>query len=386
MAHPTLLVSVLLAAALVGGCAKNDAPQGAPTGKAAGGSPGGGARGGNQIQAVEVIPLQKRDLVESLTVVGSLAPNESADIRPEGAGLVKGIFFEEGQKVKQGDLLVKIDDSELLAQYAQVEARFKLAELNVARSESLSESRTIPQSETDRARSEFSSARAELSLLRLRLQKTEVRAPFDGVIGSRSISAGDYVTTATILTTLNDLSRLKVTFQVPERFLALVRNGTPFVIKSSVVEAAQPVTGEVYFVSSVIERATRSSEVKGIVSNPPAMLRPGMFANVDLVLDVRNGALTVPEGAIMTTAAGSQVIVVDPQEGGPVAKFVPIRLGLRSRGYVEIAPLQGDLREGQEVVASGVGALILYPGIKLQPKPLRAEFLPKDGKPSAKET
>lgn len=372
---------VLVLACVAGGCTKNAAPEGAQSGKAGGGPAGGGggargARGGSQ--AVEVTPVLRRDLIESLTVVGSLAPNESAEIRPESAGLVRGIFFDEGQKVKAGDLLVKIDDSELLAQYAQVEARFKLSELNVARSESLSESRTIPQSEADRARSEFSSARAELSLLRLRLEKTEVRAPFDGVVGSRSISAGDYVTTSSVLTSLNDLSRLKVTFQVPERFLALVRNGTDFILKSATIDASQPVMGGVYFVSSVIERATRSSEVKGIITDPPAMLRPGMFANVELVLEVRKGALTVPEGAILTTATGSQIIVVDEQGGEKVARFVPVKLGLRSRGFVEITPLQGELKEKQDVVASGVGGLILYPGIKLVPQPLRSEFMPKE--------
>jgi len=376
-------VIVLVVACVAGGCTKNAAPEGAQSGKAGGGAAGGGAgargaRGGSQIQAVEVTPVLRRDLVESLTVVGSLAPNESAEIRPESAGLVRGIFFDEGQKVKQGDLLVKIDDSELLAQYAQVEARFKLAELNVARSESLSESRTIPQSEADRARSEFSSARAELSLLRLRLEKTEVKAPFDGVVGSRSISAGDYVTTSSVLTSLNDLSRLKVTFQVPERFLALVRNGSDFILKSATMDASQPVMGEVYFVSAVIERATRSSEVKGIITDPPALLRPGMFANVELVLDVRKGALTVPEGAILTTSTGSQIIVVDEQGEDKVARFVPVKLGLRSRGFVEITPLQGELKEKQDVVASGVGGLILYPGIKLLPKPLRSEFMPKE--------
>jgi membrane fusion protein (multidrug efflux system) len=373
------LVAALAVVFTLGGCAKDDASQGNQASKAGGGATkGGGGRGGNQVQAVEVIPVLRRDLTETLTVVGSLAPNESAEIRPEGAGLVKGIFFDEGQQVKRGDLLIKIDDSELLAQYAQVEARFKLAELNVARSESLSESRTIPQSEADRARSEYAAARAELSLLRLRLEKTEVRAPFDGVVGSRTISAGDYVTTNTILTTLNDLSQIKVTFQVPERFLATVRNGSDFLLKSGTMDASQPVGGKVYFVSAVIDRATRSSEVKGVISNPPALLRPGMFANVELVLDVRKGALTVPEGAILTTSTGSQVIVADASAGEPVAKFVPVRLGLRSRGFVEIAPLEGTIEERQMVVASGVGGLILYPGIKLQTKPLRSEFMPKE--------
>lgn len=332
-----------------------------------------------QPQAVEVTPIMRRDLEETLTVVGSLAPNESAIIRPEIAGLVRAIYFEEGQRVKQGDILMKIDDAELLAQYSQVEARYKLAELNVARSESLSESRTISQSEYDRSRSEFSAAQAELSLLRLRLAKTEVKAPFDGIVGARSISPGDYVTTNSTLTTINDLSRLKITFLVPERFIQKVNNGTRFQLKSKDISGNEAVTGEVYFVSSVIDRATRSSEIKGMLDNPPPTLKPGMFANIEIVLDVRKGALTVPEGSILASPTGTQIITVKDVDGDKVAEFVNVQLGLRARGFVEITPTQGALAEQQQVVASGVGGLALYPGIRLAPRPLRDEFLSKEG-------
>lgn len=360
----SLSLVVAFAAALVGGCAKKDGAAAA----AAGGR-------GPEKQPVEVTPVVRRDLEETLTVVGSLAPNESAEIRPEIVGLVKGIFFDEGQGVKQGQVLMKIDDAELLAQYAQVEARYKLAELNVARSENLSESRTIPQSEVDRARSEFAATKAELALLKLRLEKTEVKAPFDGVVGSRALSAGDYVTASTVLTTLNDLSRMKITFQVPERFLGKVHNGTSFSVKSKNLDADDKVNGAVYFVSSVIERATRSSEVKGLLANPPTALRPGMFANVELILDVRRNVLTVPEGSILTSSTGPQIVVVTDGEGGKVVQFVPVELGLRAKGVVEVRPLSGVLAERQPIVASGVGALVLFPGAKVEPRPLRAEFL-----------
>ena len=324
-----------------------------------------------QAQAVEVAPVVRRDLQETLTVVGSFEANESAQLRPEIAGLMQAIYFEEGQVVKKGQLLMKIDDAELRAQFAQVEARFKLAELNVARSESLSETRTIPQSEYDRARSEFAAARAELDVLKLRIEKTSLRAPFDGVIGARTLSPGDYVTNGSILTTLNDLSRLKISFQVPERYLGKIRPGTTFTIHTRQAEARGQVTGEVYFVSPVIERTTRSSEVKGYVASPPAFLKPGMFANVGIVLEVRRGALTVPEGAILTVSDGTQVIVAREAGGGKVAEFVPVEIGLWTEGLAEIVADGSTLKEGDTVVAAGVGSLILYPGIKLAPRPLR---------------
>lgn len=355
---------------------------GAGPGAGAGGARGAGAGGGRgggggQAQPVEVTNITRRNLAETVTVVGSLAPNEYAIIRPESAGLVRGIYFEEGQKVKQGDLLMKIDDSELRAQYAQVEARFKLSEANVARSESLSESRTISQSEVDRARSEFAASRAELSLLTLRLAKTEVKAPFDGVVGSRSLSAGDYVTTSTTLTTLNDLSRMKVTFQVPERFIEKVKPGTPFRLISRDIQSGEAITGEVYFVSSVIERETRSSEVKGMLTNPSERLRPGMFANIEITLEVHENTLTVPEGAILTTTTGTQIIAVRDQGADKVAEFIPVKLGLRTRGAVEILPLNVPLNENMTIVGSGVGGIALFPGIKLLPRPLNAAFSQK---------
>jgi len=326
---------------------------------------------------VEVAAVTRRDLVDTISLVGSLAANESAELRAEVAGQVREILFTEGARVAKGDSLVRIDDAELRAQLAQVNARFDLAALNVARSENLGASQTIAQSEIDRARSEFAAVRAERSLLQTRLEKTTLRAPFDGVVGARNLSPGDFVSSATPITTLDDLSRLKVDFQVPERFLSQVAVGTAFIVHTRSAERAAPVRGEVYFVSSSIDRSTRSFEVKGLLADPPAEFRPGMFASIELVLEVRRQVLTVPEGAILTTPAGSQVVAVRSKsgEGGaPTAEFVPVALGMRTCGLVEIEPLKAELADGTPVVAAGVGALILFPGAPLAPRPVREEF------------
>lgn len=334
----------------------------------------GSRRGDDQIQPVEVTTVQRRDLVESLDLVGSLAPNESADIRSEIAGHVRAIHFDEGKHVEKGQVLLKIDDAELLAQLAQAEARFKLAELNLQRAGNLRQTLTNTQADYDRAYSEHATIKAELELLRVRLEKTEIKAPFAGVAGARAISPGDYVNTASTITTINDLSRLKVEFQAPERYLAKVRPGTGFSVRLRDPDSDRLVRGEVYFVNPVINRDTRSSEVKGYLGDPPPSLQAGMFVNIELVLEVRRGTLTVPEGSILASSEGVQVIAVQERDGGPVAEFIPVRLGLRTRGLVEVSAVTGRLDEGLPVVASGVGALVLYPGARLDPQPLRAEF------------
>ena len=336
---------------------------------------GKGGRGGNsQVQAVEVTAISRRDLTETLRVVGSVGSNETASIRPEMAGIIREIRFVEGLPVKKGDLLVKIDDSELAAQLAQSKARFELAKQNLARADSLQQTLSNTQADVDRSRSEYAAAQADVDLLKVRIARTEIRAPFDGVAGSRTLSPGDYVNTLSIITTINDLSRLKAEFQVPERYVSKVRKGTPFTVKASTSSTEPSTRGEVYFVNSVIDRNTRASEVKGYLTNPTPALQAGMFAVIEVVLEVRKGALAVPEGAIFVDQRGPQLVVVREQNGQKVAAFVPVKLGMRAKGLVEVSALEGQLDERQLVVGAGVGALALFSGARLETRPLRQEF------------
>jgi len=169
-----------------------------------------------------------------------------------------------------------------------------------------------------------------------------------------------------------------VEFQVPERYVSKVRRGTKFLVQATSaaeqgMEAAVP--GEVYFVNSVIDRNTRSSEVKGFLTEDTSSVKAGMFAVIEIVLDVRKAALTVPEGAIFVDQRGPQLVTVVDDAAGKIAKFVSVRLGLRAKGVVEVKPVAGELSDQVQVVAAGVGSLALFDGAKLEPRPLRAEFL-----------
>lgn len=357
------------------GAGKTDgtAKTGAKTGGAAT-KKGGRGGGGGLVQPVEVTNIVRRDLVESLRVVGSLGANETASIRPEMAGIIRSVNFEEGVAVKKGDLLLKIDDQELQAQVDQSKARFELAKQNLARAESLQQTQSNTQADVDRARSEFAAAQADRTLLEVRLRRTEIRAPFDGVVGSRTLSPGDFINTQSVVTIINDLSRMKAEFQVPERYASKMKQGTPFSVVSTTGDASASTAGEVYFVNSVIDRNTRSSEVKGYLSKPPPSLKPGMFGVFEIVLDVRKNTLAVPEGAIFVDQRGPQVVVVRSQGADKVVDFVPVKLGLRTKGLVEIIPTGTKLDERTQIVGAGVGALPLFAGARVEARPLREEF------------
>ncbi len=320
---------------------------------------------------VEVLPVERRDLVESLNLVGSIAATESAQVRAEIAGIVRDIAVEEGQVVKKGQLLVKIDDSEIVAQTEEAESAYQLAVLNAQRSANLAKTSSVTQADRDRAEAEARGAKARLSLQQTRLQKTDIRAPFDGVVGARAVSPGDYVTNQSIITNVDDLSRLKIEFEVPERFFRKIHPGTLFTVKSN--DGAK-VAGEVYFVSSAISRETRSSTVKGYLTKPPAELRPGMFANVELVLEVHKNVLVASEGSILMTPGGAQVVAVRDKGPDHLASIVRVELGIRSKGLVEITPVGGTLKEHEVIVASGAGAIQLFQDAKLDPRPLRKEL------------
>lgn len=331
-------------------------------------------------QLVEVVPLARQDLVERLTLVGSIAARESAEVRAETAGVVREIAFVEGSVVTKGQVLLRIDDTELQAQLHEAEAALQLADANLRRLRGLAENRTISQADYESAQAQFRTAQARAELQRSRMAKTMVRAPFDGVAGGRQISPGDYVNNQTSITTITDVSRLKIEFQVPEAFLNKVHPGTTFTVDSRSLDLVAPVQGEVYFVNLGINRDTRSTEVKGWLVDPPPEFKPGMFGNIELVLAVRRQILVVPESALLVTREGMRITVVDATGDGPVAKYVGVTAGMRAGGMVEIEPEAGaGLADGQPVVASGIGAVNLSAGRALKLVPLRDELLPTLG-------
>ncbi len=339
----------------------------ASCGKKQTGGPAGAPNPMDREQAVEVMEISVHVLSETVGLVGSIAANESAELRPEIPGVITSIHFDEGAVVKQGDVLAKLDTRELEAQLAETRAGFLLAEQNLQRNRLLLEDDAVSKLEVDAAVAEHARLKAAIDLLEVRLAKSSITAPFDGVAGGRSLSAGDFVTSQSVITTIDDISRLKVEMEVPERYLPNLKPGGTFTLRTATSKAGGEVAGEVYFVSSRIDESTRSTLVKGYVNNPPPYLKPGMFANITLVLRTVEDALVVPETAILSTPRGTVLVMPKDKDGATIAEFVPVKTGIRIPGYVQVTPVGPPVKAGDKIVSAGVGGLILFPGMKLKP-------------------
>jgi membrane fusion protein, multidrug efflux system len=318
-------------------------------------------------RSVEVTTVQMRSMAEILPLVGTVAANESLEIRPEIAGQIAALHFSDGERMTRGQLLLRLDDRELRAQLAEAGARLELAEQEGQRMRNLFAEQFVSQAEVDRSRAEQLRAAAEVERLRARLAKTELRAPFAGLVGVRNVAPGASVTTDTVIARLDDLSRVKIEFTVPEAYLAQVHIGTVVRIIEAGGGNAQ---GTVYFISPHLDRHTRAAQIRAVVEEPPVTLRPGMFADLELLLREPQ-VLAVPEGAVLARGEGTFLVTVQEGEQGKIAGLLPVRLGLRARGWVQVEALQGELRPGQEVVAAGVGVLPLFPGAPLAPQPMK---------------
>ena len=330
-------------------------------------------------QPVEVMEVAVKKLQETVGLVGSIAANESAELRPEIPGVIESIDFEEGQAVSKGDLLVKLDTRELEAQLAETRASSELAEQNLQRNKALLADDAVSRLEVDTAFAEHARLKAAIDLLEVRIAKSSITAPFDGITGGRTFSVGDFVSSQSVITTVDDLSRLKVEMEVPERYLPNLQPGGTFSLRAATSSQGEETTGEVYFVSPRINETTRSTLVKGYVNNPPTFLKPGMFANITLVLRVVDDALVVPETAILSSPRGTALVMPKEKDGVTLAEFVPVKTGLRVPGFVQITPVGPPVKAGDKIVSAGVGGLILFPGMKLKPvEPVVTPGMPEE--------
>jgi membrane fusion protein, multidrug efflux system len=323
-----LLVSIA-ATAFVVGCKKS----------------GGAAQGGWPTQVI-VAEARRQPVTESLSLVGNLAANESVEIKAQVDGLVRSIEFAEGQRVTNGQLLVQLDESKLAASDAQAESDFKLAGANFARATNLFSGHTISSQEYDQASANFDAMRATLDLRKQQLSDAKICAPFAGTTGARNISPGQVITKDTVLTTLVDADPVKAEFNVPEKFLSQLQAGQNVALTVSAYPDKK-FQGEVYFVAPALDEATRTALVKARIPNPQNELKPGMFANLDLTLEVRSNAVVIPEEAVMFQGTNASIFIVGTSN---LAVMKPVALGMRLPGQIEIT---GGLVGGEKVVTEG---------------------------------
>lgn len=311
----------------------------------AGCSSGGGPSGGFAVQVV-VEPARQQAIDELIPLVGTLAANESVELKSEVDGKVEKINFTEGQYVRAGKVLFVIEGAKLAAQVGQAEAQFKLSEANLKRSESLVQNQTISRQEYDQAVSKFESDKAALELVRQEFADATVRAPFSGITGARFVSPGQLVAQGTKLSTLIDANPMKVEFTVPERYAGKLKRG----LKVGVRVASHPdmdFEGMVYFVSPEIDPQTRTMLVKAKIPNKEGLLSPGFFANLDLRLGVIEDAVVVPEAALMKQAEHVQIYVVNAEKK---AELRTVKTGVRLAGVVQITE---GVSHGELVISEG---------------------------------
>ena len=344
----TVAIAWLAAGPFLNGCKK---PPGA-----AGGPPGGGM----PAMQVVVVEAKAQPVTESLSLIGSIAANEMVEIKSETEGVVQEILFDEGKAVEAGQLLIRLDDSKLAASVGEAESNFKLSTANYERAKQLFKDTLISKQEFDQASAMFELNRATLTLKQRQLKDTRIHAPFAGIAGARQISPGQFVTKDTVLTWLVDLDPVKVEVKVPERYLQQLKVGQALEFTVAAFPG-QKFHGEVYFVSPQIDPSLRTALVKARIPNEDHKLRGGMFASLDLTLQVRDSAILVPEPAIISNGDDFSVFVVDAESK---AQIRPVQVGIRLAGKAEV--IKG-LNAGEKVVVEGVQKL--GPGVPVSLAP-----------------
>ena len=292
--------------------------------------------------------VRPQRLTDGITTVGNLLPDEEVDLSFETSGKIVAINFKEGSIVRKGELLAKVNDLPLVAQLSRYEAQLKLAEDRVYRQSALLKKDAVSQEAYEQARTELAMLNADIDIVKSNIALTELRAPFDGVIGLRNVSEGAYASPSTVITKLTKISPLKIEFSVPERYSADIKDGTPIVFRmNSSVGMMQDYKATVYAVESKIDEATRSLKVRATYPNRDESIVPGRYTSVEITRRDIKDALAIPSEALIPEM-GKNIVYL--YKSG-VAEPAEIILGLRTESQVQV--LKG-LSVGDTVITSGV--------------------------------
>jgi membrane fusion protein, multidrug efflux system len=299
-----------------------------------------------QQTAVDGYIVKSQVLDNEIKAIGNIRANEEAEIRSEISRKIRGIYFREGAYVGRGQTLFRLDADDLTARLRKQEIEEKLAITKLDREKQLRDKGLTSQEDYDISENTLEQIRADISLTRIDIAKTYVRAPFSGIIGLRNVSNGAYVTPAVVMTTMQDVSKVKVDFSIPEKYIYLFQKGQK--VTFTVDGLQGEFEGEVYAYEPKVENNTRSLVLRAICTNPGKKLLPGTFANVTFRLSEKNDALMVPTQALIPKLKGQSVYVV--REGKSV--LVDIEIGERTESMVQIT--SGDVKAGDTVITTNI--------------------------------
>jgi membrane fusion protein (multidrug efflux system) len=294
---------------------------------------------------VEGMVIQPQVFENNIFTTGTLLASEEVELRPEISGRVVGVLFQEGKHVSQGDILVKINDEELQAQLKRKQLEEKLAADDEHRKKALLNINGISQEDYDKALNALDMIKAERQVIESQIAKTQIVAPFDGVVGLRYVSEGSFITPSTRVATIQDLDSLKVEFSVPEKHARQIHEGTRVMVQ--VGDSQEWREGVVFAVEAKVDPATRTIKARAVLPYSDGHLIPGSFSKVKITLQRFPDAIMIPSGAVVPQLNGEYAYVC--RNGA--AYSVPVTIGVRTDRDVQITD---GLNAGDTLITTGL--------------------------------
>lgn len=290
--------------------------------------------------------ITKTSAIEKeITVSGSLLAGEEVELRNEVSGRIVSLYLPEGKFVKKGTLLVKLFDEDMQAQLRKLKAQLELQEQICIRQEELLKVNGISRNEFEQTQFQVKAIRADIAAIEAQIRKTEILAPFDGIIGLRHISPGAFIQASTLLATIRSQNNLKLDFSIPEKYAPTITAGMK--VTFSLSEKADEYSATIIASEKDIDAGTRNLKVRAMVDRNSPELVPGAFASVKIALGRNDSALMVPTQSIIPTASGKNLIAC---KNGKI-HFLPVQTGVRQTSSIEI--LSG-ISPGDTVLTSGM--------------------------------
>lgn len=313
------------------------------------GGPGGRNGGGGPPTQVTAVPVATREFASRIEDLGTLEPRERVVLTANAADRVTGIFFEDGQRVARGKVLMTLVNEEEIAQLESSQATAANAQLVFERNQRLASNDAIAQLELERSKSAAEAAQANVSAIQARLRDRVLVAPFSGVLGFRQVSQGAYVSPGQAVATLIDDSEMRLEFGVPSISITSLRVGLPVGATTKDIPG-RSFTGKITSIDNAIDPVTLAVKVRATLPNKDGALRAGTSMNATLMSQARS-SLSVPEIAVIAEGSKTYVYVVDQSKQPAVAAKTEVVLGMRERGLVEVV---SGLQPGDMIVTDGV--------------------------------
>lgn len=302
----------------------------------------------NEPASVIVEQAHMDNFHDSIEALGTLRANETVEITADVTETVASINFDDGQRIKQGDVLVEMNSDEEKALLRETRAEVEEAEKQLERVRMLSEQGAASESLLDEWQRSYDTAVARVAVIKSRIDDRIIRAPFDGVVGLRDISIGALVEPGTLITTLNDDSRMKLDFTVPSVYLPMLKKGLPVTARSKALGKSE-FRGEIYSIDNKVDPVTRSVTVRALLPNDDGVLKQGLLMSVELYQNPRE-TVVISEEALIPEGETNFVLVVKEEKNGPVVEKREVEIGSRRVGEVEVI---SGLSPGEKVVTHG---------------------------------